>query len=154
VLLRTDELRRETRSAGEGGPVGFGEGGYSTAEREQVYEAMIERAARYLDRGYGVVLDATFWTQRLRARARRIASAKDVPFLAVEVTADPALVRERLAGRAETISDARWETYLTQRRQFEPLDEIPAPEKVALDAAQPVDMLIERVRDRLADGEP
>jgi predicted kinase len=131
----------------------FGNAAYSMEERESVYDEMLDRAARYLDSGLSVVLDATFLSRRLRARARKLALDRDLRFQAIEVIADEQTVKARLQARSagSSASDARWDTYLAQREHFEPLDELAAAERITLDSSEPLDKLVAAALACLAD---
>ena len=142
ALIRSDYVRRELTNSAT--PAAFEQGAYSLHERERVYDVMFERATHYLEAGQSVVLDAAFLSRHLRSRARTIASDFGVRFLAIEVVADELRVRERLAARAVVagVSDARWDTYLAQRDQFEAVEELPMSERVTLDSSNALDALV------------
>jgi predicted kinase len=66
--LSTDRIRREAAR-----PPGF-----SKAEKGSVYERMFARAERRLRAGRSVVLDATFYRERLRAPPSRSPPSGDL----------------------------------------------------------------------------
>jgi aminoglycoside phosphotransferase family enzyme/predicted kinase len=100
----------------------------------------------------GVILDATFRTEETRRAARELARAHGVPFLHVELLGSDELLRERLRQRecqAGALSDAR-EAHLSQlRREYQPPDELPADERLQLDAGLPPEVLAARIVDAL-----
>ena len=149
ALVRSDFVRRELLPGATGH--GYGEGMYTHAMRERVYQAMFERAQAYLRDGYGVILDGTFARQAQRAEARQVAADAGVRFLAVETTAPEMLVRERMARREDEpgASDARWDTYLAQRAEFEPLNELGGHERLVLDSSRPLDAMVAEAVARL-----
>jgi len=150
ALVSSDATRRRILALrpGEHAYAPYGGGAYTSEARERVYSAMRERAAAHLSQGRGVVLDATHGTRAARDAVRRMAERAGAPLLALEVGADEATVRTRLARRAaepQSASDARWETYLAQRREFEPPDELPAAARLRIDSARHLHENIERV---------
>jgi predicted kinase len=145
AIVRSDQVRR-SMSHGTPGVAAFDEGPYSEQERDQVYDEMLRRAERYLDAGVSVVLDATFFTRSLRERARTIAASRGAQFLVVETIASDAVIHERLdaRGQGQSLSDARWETYLAQRERFEPINELAAGEHIRLDSSDDLVRLVDR----------
>lgn len=79
---------------------------YSAAEVGRVYEAMLKRAAPVVESGRTVVLDATYGLRARREAARAWARERGLPLLLLEVRAEPASVRGRLARRAAAGTDA------------------------------------------------
>jgi predicted kinase len=142
-VVSSDLVRKELLGVGPMAAVteDYGRGVYTPEQRARVYEALRERAARYLDDGLPVVLDATHEHRADRDAARSLARAHGVPAALVHVTAAEPAVRERLEARStgDAVSGARWGTYLEQRRRFEPVaaDEgaIETPSGVAFDRA-------------------
>ena len=86
--------------------------------------------------GRSVIVDATYLRRADRDAAAAMARNAGVPMIAIEVTAAESTVRERLGRRAvkpDTASDAGWETYLAQRHDFEPPDEIAPEQRIRID---------------------
>jgi aminoglycoside phosphotransferase family enzyme/predicted kinase len=120
TLVSTDALRpRAPADAGRR----WASGRYSAAAREAVYVRLAAAADAALASGEGVVADATFMRAVDRRRLADVAARHGVPVCFVECRADEAVVRTRLDARDRTpsISDARWDTHLEQRRRWEPL---------------------------------
>jgi aminoglycoside phosphotransferase family enzyme/predicted kinase len=121
VAIGSDAIRKRS---GEGPAVTpYGTGLYTPAAREATYEALCAEADRTLAAGRGVITDATFLRAADRRRLAAVAHAHRRPVVFVECRADEAVIRGRLGARehAASLSDARWETYLGQRQQREPL---------------------------------
>ena len=133
--LSTDELRRHgaPREAEppRTGP-GYGTGRYSAEARATVYRTLAAAADRAVAAGRAVVADATFIRRADRLRLAEVARARGCPLIFLECTAQEKTVRARLEARAReqssrragggfARSDARWETYLVQRDEREPL---------------------------------
>ncbi len=130
----------------------LGGGIYSPQMTERTYQALMARARQLLREGRWVVLDATFLRRRHRQWARRLAAQEGVRFLCLLLQAPEAEVQRRLARREEegiNASDARWEVYLAQRQAWEPPDEIPPSQLLALDATRPPGELAQAVREAL-----
>jgi hypothetical protein len=151
VLLSTDAIRREATRPEQPVPGRYGVAGYSDAARDAVYGEMIARALAQLRSGRSVVLDATFLTQEQRAWAMDAARDSGVPALVVQVTAPEDVVRARLLARAGDggVSDARWDTYLVQRRTVEPPVEIEPGSVMAVDASGVAGPVADAVMRRL-----
>lgn len=149
VLLSTDLIRGEHANGRGLGPAGYDAAAYTPQRRDVVYAAMIEHASRQLSLKRNVVLDATFLTRRHRELARGAAASVGVLLLVVEMTAGEPVVRERLTARTNdgNASDARWDTYVHQREDFEPLDDVAPASLVRLDTTRPLDQLVDDVLD-------
>src|SRR5262245_61227380 len=122
ALLSSDVTRK--RSASDGPAVApYGTALYSPASREATYVALCADADRALAAGRGVIADATFVRAADRARLAAVARSHRRPVMFVECRADEAVIRARLGAREHlpSISDARWETYLGQLAEREPL---------------------------------
>ncbi len=125
---------------------------YSAAFTDKTYRAALRAALASLRAGRTVLLDATFLKRKHRQWAQTLARKQDTPFLCLEVRAREQAVRKRLDQRLNEAldpSDARWEIYVAQKRTREPLEELPANERLALDSEQPLGELVERVRRKL-----
>jgi aminoglycoside phosphotransferase family enzyme/predicted kinase len=159
VVLSTDVVRRGMAAAEPGAnnkqqPAAYGAGRYAEDERERVYERMRGLAREHLALGRGVILDATHIARSSREAVRALGRERGVPVLGVEVVASDALVRERIARRAEegaSASEATWEIYAEQKRRLEPV----GPDEgvvVAVDAGRRLtsnlDAVVERMKTR------
>ena len=109
---RSDEIRKEL----------FPEPSYTAAESDATYAELLERAHADLESGSDVVLDATFRSKARRDRAAAVADGADADVRFVHVTCALEVVRERLAERTGTISDAEFEQHLQLRESFDPLE--------------------------------
>ncbi len=124
ALLSSDVIR--TRRAGEvpttPGVAPFGAGLYTPEARSATYASLCSEAGTLLAQGRGVIVDATWMRRADRHRLAAEARAHRRPLVYVECRADEAVIRTRLEARvqAPSVSDARWDTYLAQRREWEP----------------------------------
>ncbi|NVO00333.1 MAG: AAA family ATPase [Geobacteraceae bacterium] len=102
---------------------GYGEGLYSRASSEATYTELVARAGRIISFGRGMILDATFKKRLERESLRQLARSHGIPLFQIMVQAPEELIRERLEQRSRQggVSDAKWEIYLRQKEEFEPL---------------------------------
>jgi hypothetical protein len=114
---------------------------------EAVYDQMLRRAESVLHSGRAVVLDATFRTAAFRRAARALAERNGAPFVFIECAAPPQLGRQRLRDRERSSlgSDGRLEIFDEFVAGYERPDELPAPEHVWVDTAQPFDQSLSDV---------
>ena len=122
LMLSSDAIRKRARAAETPSVAGFGEGLYSVAARADVYETLSAEAEAALAAGRSVVADATFVHRADRRRLAEVAARRGHPFALVDCRADEAVVRARLEARThtESLSDARWDTYVALRARREP----------------------------------
>lgn len=112
-VLRTDIIRKSL--AGVRPDDRLGGAAYGPAARAAIYDALAERAAAALAAGTSVVADATFREQSARAAVERAARGRS--FRGIWLTAPTAVRVERVAARANDVSDA---TPAVARAQAEP----------------------------------
>jgi hypothetical protein len=127
---------------------------YAPEITARVYRALLDAARCQLVRGRSVILDATYLRRADREAAHHLALESGARFLAVECTLDEDVTRERIEQRVEagnSWSDGRWPIYLHQKEAREPIDEVPATQRVAVDTATPIDAQIEAVLARLEE---
>ena len=83
---------------------------------------MLERMSHSLRAAQTVVLDATFYKERLRHDFIQAAQAANTKVLWIELRANKSVVRDRLNGKRDD-SDADYGVYLQLRNDFEPIKE-------------------------------
>jgi predicted kinase len=116
VVLRSDVIRKRTDAT-----PGDAAARYAPSAKAAVYETLAAEADAALGEGRSVIADATFIRRVDRDRLRTVAARRGVACVFVECRSDPEIVRARLSSRTSAdVSDARWETYLEQRRTAEP----------------------------------
>ena len=127
---------------------------YDEAMTRRTYESLLEQAARLLEAGSSVVVDATF----SRAEHRRVfvaaAERAGRPWLLLHLSAEEPEIARRMAARATDageVSDADLAVYRRARESFEDPDELPAERVVAWSerAAEPEEV-VAAVLERLA----
>ena len=119
---------------------------YSTSSRI-TYEQLFSEAREILSQGDSVILDASFIRAEDRQKALKLAEETQANFLVVECILDEAIVRQRLEHRLKgaTVSDGRPEVYEFQKRNFQPITEVPPEQHYIIDTAQPLPEQITRV---------
>ena len=123
-------------------------GTYDPQVTQRTYQALLDAARPWLERGKPVILDASYLRQQHREAAVRLASETGARFLALECEADQALIWERLSerrGEERVVSDGRWEVYQTQQERREPVDDLPVGGHMVVDTARTLREQIESV---------
>lgn len=126
-ILRTDEIRKTMVQS----PT------YGEREKEIVYDAMLSAAGQLLENGENVILDATFYKEELRGRAKNLAEKLKKKFFVIECRAHEEVIRKRMEKRKKSIkslSDADFEVYKKLKEKFEPIKKN-ADEHVAIDTS-------------------
>ncbi len=98
---------------------------YAQDMTETTYEALLDTAVERAREGQGTVLDATFSRRCHRDALRERLASTGVPYVFVELVADDATLKRRLAARENAdavISDARLEDFAMLVRRYEAPD--------------------------------
>jgi len=115
-ILRTDEIRKNLIRSPK----------YDEKEKEMIYEEMLLTAEQLLSGGANVILDATFYKEELRNRAKKIAEKLEKKFFIIECKAGDEVIKRRMEKRRKNIkslSDADFEVYKKLKEKFEPVKE-------------------------------
>jgi predicted kinase len=157
-VVDADRTRKQLLGVRVTTPVhdGAWQGAYDLAFTEAVYAEVFRRAAVVLASGRAVIVEASFRSRALRARARALAAAHGVPFRLVECRAAPEVCRARLRERAQraSVSDGRLEIFDDFVARWEPIDELPASEHLVIDTARPLADSLEELRNALRTWPP
>ncbi len=141
-VIDADRTRKAMLGVAATAPVheGAWHGAYDPAFTEKVYAEALRRAGAVLASGRPVVLDASFRSASMRARAREAATGHGVPFRFALCRADPDVCRARLAEREQRpgVSDGRLAIFDDFCSRFEPVTEVAPDELVVLDTARPL----------------
>jgi predicted kinase len=95
-----------------------------------------------------VILDASFVRRSHRKDAARLAKETGAQFACIVVDAPPEAVRRRLArrvARGTGASDARWRTYVAQKRSFQQPSELSPDRLIVLNAQRRADANVAEV---------
>jgi len=94
-------------------------------KRTMVYDEMFRQADEALEKGDGVILDATFVTQSLRRRAAEIAAKHNLTFVILQTDCPQEVAIRRILSRTKEdyVSNALTEqAYLNNKKRFEAVD--------------------------------
>jgi predicted kinase len=124
-LICSDILRKELAGLSKTTHCrdGYNQGLYSLEFTENTYREMFRRAEETLERGRGVILDASCSRSADRAEAAALARRMGVRFYLFHALCPDEVTRERLEVRvddAREVSDGRWELFSRQKIDFEP----------------------------------
>lgn len=121
-ILRTDRIRLEVL---ENEDVFDEKVASSMSKRELVYDAMFRRAENLAQEDDGVILDATFVTQKLRREAAAIAAKYKLTFVILQThcseEASIGRILKRTKEKYESNALTR-QAYLNNKKIFEPVD--------------------------------
>jgi predicted kinase len=121
-ILRTDLIRLEVLKNED---VFDEKVASSMAMRELVYDEMFLRAENLAEKGGGVILDATFVTQKLRRHAAEIAARAKVPFVVLQTHCSEEASIMRILRRTKEKYESNALTrqaYLNNKKRFEPVN--------------------------------
>jgi predicted kinase len=121
-ILRTDLIRLEVLKNED---VFSEKVASSMAKREMVYDELFRRTKNHVKKVGGVILDATFVTQKLRRLAAEIAAKYKIPFVVLQTScseeASIARILRRTKEKYESNALTR-QAYLNNKKRFEPVD--------------------------------
>ena len=107
--FNSDQIRKEM----------FPDRTYSDSEKARVYKALLKKMQEAIDKEKDVVLDATFYKNKIRESFITNSKGK-IGF--IEVWADENIIQERLK-KTRSFSEADLKVYQLLKRQWEPLEE-------------------------------
>jgi uncharacterized protein len=101
ALFRSDEVRKDLAGLAHdaAAPAAVDQDLYAPHRVEAAYDEMLRRAEMALERGVSVVLDATWRSAEMRARARRVALATTAELVELRCAAPLEVLEARLASR-------------------------------------------------------
>ena len=95
------------------------------SKRLSVYDELFRRAEDLVQKGKGVILDATFVTQELRRRAAEIAAKHNMTFVILQTHCSEEASLSRILRRTKENYESNAltkEAYLDNKKKFEPVD--------------------------------
>lgn len=126
--------------------VGWGEGIYSAEHDQATYTELCRRAADCLRQQHIVILDASFRRPTQRQQAQAVAQAVAAPFYLIDVRCAEDVLRQRLQHRQQTgptqPSDGRPTLLSEQIAHYAPPTELPAAQRLAVNAGQPLEVTL------------
>lgn len=110
--LNTDIIRDQLNLRGQ----------YDRNTKNLIYKTMQEKASSALQEGQKVVLDGTFYKQKLRKNYIAFAKKLEQPIKWIELKATEKAIIERVQQK-RTYSEADYEVYLKVKAAFEPMQQ-------------------------------
>ena len=98
---------------------------YEISKRERTYDQVLSIASDELNQKHNVILDATFQKKKHRKSVENLASRFNACLVMINCISTDEQVNQFLEQRQKTqsISDGRWEIYLSQKETFEPFED-------------------------------
>ena len=121
-ILRTDLIRLEVLKNED---VFDEKVASNMSKRELVYNEMFRRADDLAQKSEGVILDATFVTQKLRRRAAAVAAKHNMTFVILQTRCSEDVSIARILRRTKENYESNALTrqaYLNNKKRFEPVD--------------------------------
>lgn len=151
VVIRSDAVRKELAGLPDGdpSPAPWGEGIYSAEWSDRTYAECARRAESHLFEGRRVVVDASFGRETYRHDFLELAKRWGVPAALLVCRAEPSVVRARLEGRRQDISDADWPVYLEADARWEALGSVSSRSAWDVDSGRGLEDATSRAMDVL-----
>lgn len=115
-------------------------GMYSTQASQQTYSKLVELASQVINTGYSVIIDAAFLKYNQREVFQQLAQKLCVPFVILEVTASPEILRQRIKSRKNNVSDADLSVLEHQLSCYQPLHESESKTAININSTQILDI--------------
>jgi uncharacterized protein len=124
---------------------------YAPNATQRTYAQLAQQAARVIEAGFSVVVDATFLKRAQRDAFRHLAAQLNVPFTILEFCACAETLRRRVAQRSAQADDASEADLAVLHGQFAALEPLTAEERASAltidtEAPQAPQRLLEAVR--------
>jgi predicted kinase len=127
--------------------VPFEEGVYSKGASSLTYGKLLLLAQEEIEKGYSVILDATYSSGHQRSEVLRLAKDMDTNLMFVECICPEAVLKERLMSREATssVSDARLRHFQQIKARFEPLNEVRDEMHIRVDTERSLEQGMEHI---------
>lgn len=145
VVLRSDVLRKQLFKVNEADRLP--ESAYRPEITEQIYEILVQRAARIVAQGHSVVVDAVFADEKERAAIHDAARKLNIRFAGLFLVADLATRMSRVGRRERDASDATPEVAGLQEKY-----DTGAIDWIVIDASGTPGQTLEQCRTRITLG--
>ncbi|MDP2901239.1 MAG: AAA family ATPase, partial [Candidatus Bathyarchaeota archaeon] len=158
-VIRMDVLRKALLEIDptEHRPEAFGQGIYSDETSRRTYERALQLAAEILKQGRSVIVDASYKRREERLRAFAAAQEWNADFFLLECACPEGTVKARLNSRQREevdSSDGRWEIFLAQKGDFDPVTELPERFHIVIDTASDPDACLTEALGRIKGLKP
>ena len=150
AITRTDVVRKELLGIvpSQHHYEGFGEGIYSKEMSRRTYEEALKRALSHLGAGRSVIIDAAYMKKEEREKAVGAAQKIGADYFVVECICPDEIAKKRLLSRMSEPgepSDGRWEIYLAQKGDFDPITEVPPGARLTVDTSRPLEPSVREI---------
>jgi predicted kinase len=98
----------------------FLRGNYAEKAKDKVYAEMLKMAVNSIENGNSVVLDGTYYKEKLRDQVVNKARGLHLIPHFIEVKANEEVIRDRVSVKTKS-TDADYDAYLALKAKFEPL---------------------------------
>jgi aminoglycoside phosphotransferase family enzyme/predicted kinase len=131
----------------------FDSGIYSPEFTRKTYDALFSETEKILKDGGSVIIDATFVRADDRKEAKKLAEDAGARFFVIECTLDEETAHKRLDNRLSecTASDGRWEVYMAQKKNMEPVVEIPPQSHIKIDTLKSIEDNVNTILDAIGN---
>lgn len=119
---------------------------YDQQTKDYVYSQLLERTDTELAAGRGVILDGTFYKERIRIPYRLLAQKHHIPLKWVEAVAGEEVIRQRVS-LPRPYSEADFDVYQRIKREFEPVKE---PDLKVRTDTDDLESTVQRVLEHIA----
>jgi len=151
-VFRSDVIRKELFGVQphQQIDVPFEEGIYSRGASSLTYGKLLLLAQEEIERGYSVILDATYGSRHQRNEVLRLAKDMDTNLMFVECVCSEAALKERLIRREATssVSDARLRHLEHMKARFQSLNEVRNEMHIGVDTEMPLEESMEHILSR------
>jgi aminoglycoside phosphotransferase family enzyme/predicted kinase len=126
---------------------------YSAAMTKRTYDHLLTSAQGEVQKGHGVILDATFSRREHRDLLAKRFGKQGIPWRVIEAQASNAVVRQRLRAREARpgeVSDARLEDFAKLTGLYEAPVEVSSQQGVKVRTNGPLDLVVTKALKSLA----
>jgi len=153
-ILQTDVLRKELLgiAPAERHMEAFGAGIYNEEISARTYDEALRRACAHLEAGRSVIIDASFKRSSQRETAVQAARRLGADCWIVACQCPEETVKGRLEARMAApgeASDGRWEIYLAQKGDFDPMNETTGSRLVVVDTSEAPEICAGRILEAI-----
>jgi uncharacterized protein len=154
AILNSDVFRKQLAGIDQNSPAtaAYNQGIYEPEFTARVYDSLVREAKRVLNAGNGVILDATFGKRSQRRRLINTMTEVGVEPFFIECRADKDVIIQSLSQREhdpQRISDANVAIYVSQVKEFDPLDEIPPASHEVVDTTGDMGAILLKIEGRI-----
>ncbi|HHM20646.1 MAG TPA: ATP-binding protein [Bacteroidetes bacterium] len=139
VHLNSDMVRQKMGKQGQ----------YDPASKEIVYKELLHRTAQHLKNNRAVVVDATFYKNKMRKPFIELANKENAPVFWIKIKADENTIKKRV-DKKRRYSEADFEVYKKIKATFEPLQ---LPHLTLWSDRQTVEEMVASAHSFLQSGE-